>query len=521
MLKRFMPFFAAITLLLGLFFYQIRHGEIKIIKERLALSEMAHVKLQEKLLETFFIAHLADVAIISELQELKKVASGSTDYSSLENDFLSFSKTRGLYDQIRYLDKYGLEKIRVDLKDGKPFLVPSELLQNKSDRYYFKEIIQLQPGKLFLSPLDLNIEQHEIELPFKPMLRIGTPILNIDGEVQGALIINYLAASMLTAFKESSFDSHGENSLLNRKGFWLSSTKSENEWGFMMAERRMNTFAQSYPAAWKRIILERNGQLKNRAGLFSFSSFNPIALIRGVPSSYSYQNAGPKEDMRQISYPWKIVSLISHAQLQKIVDQKLKHKDRLWLGLFTLLFFLSGSLLWIFLKYRQKELEQQERITQINASLETRIEERTQQLNYSNKKLSTIIETTSQGFIMIDSKVRVIEINPAMLSMIGRSYPEVIGASWFDLISDEYRDSLHKEISLRKKGLIGEYDIEIPRPDGSTCSCHFSSTPLLNELNEVDGSFALVSDIGERLEFEQNLEKAKDEAEKNSAAKTL
>ncbi|MEA1923757.1 MAG: response regulator, partial [Pseudomonadota bacterium] len=221
------------------------------------------------------------------------------------------------------------------------------------------------------------------------------------------------------------------------------------------------------------------------------------------------------------SYPWKIVSLITTAQLQGIVAQKLKDKGNLWWGLFTLLFILSGLLLWIVLKIRQKERDQQERIIETNASLEYKIEERTRDLNESNKKLSTIIETTSQGFIMFDGQVRVVEINPTMLTMIGRSYKEVIGVSWFNLIGDENRSLLREKIAIRKKGLGEEYDMKIPKPDGSVCSCHFSSTPLLNEVNKVEGSFALVSDIGERLEAQQNLEKAKVEAEKNSAAKTL
>ncbi|MCK5681878.1 PAS domain S-box protein, partial [bacterium] len=245
-------------------------------------------------------------------------------------------------------------------------------------------------------------------------------------------------------------------------------------------------------------------------------------LSRKVPTRYSHHlTAGSKVDEMHNSYPWKIVSLVTKARLQEIIAQKLQKKKPFWLGLFGLLFLLSGSLLWIFLKYRQKEQQQQERIIQINASLETRVDERTIQLNEINKKLSTILETTSQGFIMVDGEFWVIEINPAMLTMLGRSYQEVIGRSWLDLVGDENLDFLHEKIALRKRGLSEEYDIKIPRPDGSACSCHFISTPLLNKNGKYEGSFALVTDIGERLEFEQNLVKAKADAEKNSAAKTL
>ncbi len=35
-----------------------------------------------------------------------------------------------------------------------------------------------QKGEIFISPLDLNIEQGKIEQPLKPMLRLGTLIFD-------------------------------------------------------------------------------------------------------------------------------------------------------------------------------------------------------------------------------------------------------------------------------------------------------------------------------------------------------
>ena len=524
MLKRFTLFFAVITLLLGIFFYKVRGNETRIVKEQLMLSEMTHIKVQERLLTSFFISHLADVEIISKLHELKNFAVTENSYSlhSLQLDFLAFFNKKGDYDKIRFLDKNGIEKICVNLKDGKPLLVPKRDLQDKHNRYYFQNIKQLKPGKIYPSPLDLNIENHEIERPFKPTLRIGVPIFDQYADFSGALVVNYLAASMLRAFRDNGRDSAGGLSLLNHAGFWLSAENLDDEWGFMVAGHRAANFGQRFPAAWKKIIAGGNGQFDDDAGIFTFSTFSPKNLMRGGTSgSYGYKAAGFKVDKIPVSYPWKIVSMITAAQLQGILAQKLKGKETLWRGFFGLLFLLSGSLLWIFLQSRQKERDQQERIVEINASLETKIEARTRELNESNKKLSTIIKTTSQGFIMVDGKARVTEINPAMLVMIGRSQEEVMGRSWFDLIGDDNRELLREKLTIRGRGISEEYEMKIPRPDGSLCSCRFSATPLLNSANKVEGSFALVSDIGEQLEFQQNLEKAKFAAERNSAAKTL
>ncbi|MBD3611270.1 MAG: hypothetical protein HUJ13_02430 [Hydrogenovibrio crunogenus] len=77
----------------------------------------------------------------------------------LASTYLVLSQTRGRYDQIRYIDKEGMEKVRVDYNDGTPSLTPQSQLQNKKTRYYFQDINQLSPKEIYISRFDLNIEQ--------------------------------------------------------------------------------------------------------------------------------------------------------------------------------------------------------------------------------------------------------------------------------------------------------------------------------------------------------------------------
>ena len=39
-----------------------------------------------------------------------------------------------------------------------------------------------------MSPFDLNIENNEIEIPYKPMIRIGTPVVDERGVTKGFII---------------------------------------------------------------------------------------------------------------------------------------------------------------------------------------------------------------------------------------------------------------------------------------------------------------------------------------------
>ncbi|MCI5159515.1 MAG: hypothetical protein D3906_14005, partial [Candidatus Electrothrix sp. AUS1_2] len=106
----------------------------------------------------------------------------------LTENFIHFSGVKGCYDQIRWLDASGMERVRVDYAPDGPEAVPAHLLQYKGDRYYFQEAVTLRLGEIYISPLDLNIEHGQIERPFKPTIRLATPLIDPAGTQHGILL---------------------------------------------------------------------------------------------------------------------------------------------------------------------------------------------------------------------------------------------------------------------------------------------------------------------------------------------
>lgn len=51
-------------------------------------------------------------------------------------------------------------------------------LQYKGNRYYFKDSIGLEKDQIFVSALDLNVENGKVEIPHKPMIRFATPVFD-------------------------------------------------------------------------------------------------------------------------------------------------------------------------------------------------------------------------------------------------------------------------------------------------------------------------------------------------------
>ncbi len=72
--------------------------------------------------------------------------------------FIIFSEIKPYFDQVRFLGMSGMEVIRINHSAAGIEVVPKERLQNKGDRYYFKDAISLKKGEVYISPLDLNIE---------------------------------------------------------------------------------------------------------------------------------------------------------------------------------------------------------------------------------------------------------------------------------------------------------------------------------------------------------------------------
>ncbi|MCU7940641.1 MAG: hypothetical protein KZQ64_08630 [gamma proteobacterium symbiont of Bathyaustriella thionipta] len=91
--------------------------------------------------------------------------------------FLLLASTSGKYMQLRYIDKDGMEKIRVDRirPNTKVLSVDNKSLQNKKSRYYFSQAMKSN-DLISYSNIDLNVEHGVIEKPIKPVLRVSKKV---------------------------------------------------------------------------------------------------------------------------------------------------------------------------------------------------------------------------------------------------------------------------------------------------------------------------------------------------------
>lgn len=338
--KHFLTLFLPLAVLLGivlLVFYRIASRAERKIMEA---NEARILDLQMEAITHDFGSVVSDLLFLADQTEVKNMLENSKTLGLVGEEWLSFSRRKGLYDQIRFLNETGMERVRVNYNDGNPAIVPNEQLQLKRDRYYFQDTFKLTREEIFVSPFDLNIEHREIEQPLKPMIRFGTPVFDIRGKKRGILLLNYLGAHILSIFDRMSSGSLGQSMLLNSKGFWLNGPDAEQEWGFMYEDGGNRTFGNSFPDVWKRISGEQSGVIYNADGFFAFGTVHP--LFEGIRSS-TVSGKPFEPSARRIKageYSWKIVSYVPREVLNAWQHKTLNGLILLYV---TLIILLAGG----------------------------------------------------------------------------------------------------------------------------------------------------------------------------------
>lgn len=174
----------------------------------------------------------------------------------VERLFLAFVRAYPHVYQLRYLDIQGQEFIRVDRQGQQIVAVAPQALQDKSDRYYVQEAQRLDPGQVYVSPLDLNIEHGQVEVPERPVIRFATPVADRSGRARGMLIINLHADFMLDQIQQMAGQRGGRAFLFDRSGFFVSRSVQEPVQAGALRRESVEALADTFTRALLTRILD-------------------------------------------------------------------------------------------------------------------------------------------------------------------------------------------------------------------------------------------------------------------------
>ncbi len=446
---------------------------------------IGHLMKAKHQLQSMFHERIADIHVLAQSPCIAGFLANPTPekHQAVTQMMRSICRFYGIYDQIRLIQVDGQELVRINFNDGRCNKVPQTNLQNKVNRYYFKEALMLPTNQTFISPLDLNVEQGKVEIPHKPMLRFALPIKSQTGATQAVLVMNFLAKTLLEdLFDKNRMRNSGGSMqysfLVNGNGYYLKSELfPDKEFAFMFSANQDHRFSIDFPEAWQAARTGKK-QIQTDQGIFLASMLPvPISILKA-----QQVNVGTIDS----SNHWYLFHFITKESIKKksfIYGSAQPHLISMHLFISLLIGFLLAQ--------RNRVLNQQKKDAQTIADL--------------YKKNALILSSSGDGIYGVDIHGILTFLNPAAEKMLGWTQDQIIGKSSHQVFHHSHADGCpyeEEECPLHfglNDGQRRKIDNEVFwRRDGSSFAVSYVSSPIIDQ-GRITGSVVSFRDISGRL----------------------
>ncbi|WP_164520852.1 sensor domain-containing diguanylate cyclase [Vibrio aphrogenes] len=484
---RFITLFTLFIVIFGVIISVIYQTYTRNLENRLLAQEEAFIVSSTNLLQKEMHTQLLILNMTSKSKALSDYleSHSESDRNGLVSLFKNLILTFQFYDQVRLLDLEGNEILRVDRENEGLSAVLNNDLQSKNHRYYFQQALKLNPQEIYVSPMDLNVENGKIEKPYRPTIRFITPVVNEKDHKIGLLVFNYSATELLENFRHQiTLRLNGQGMLIDPHGYWLSNHDRSNEWGLDLGKPE-NHFKKRYPHAWPIIKEHDNGTLKTANGLFRYQSVDPLNFNQiESPNRFTEEHLLSISNESIENTDWKMVIFLPNETIE---EQSLFHKPG-GIGVITVLILAFGLILLLLITLSEQRKFRRQRNRQINA------------------ELKDLYENAPCGYHSLNADGLITRINNTELNWLGYNRDEVLGHSYREFLTPKSQKTFDSFLTtLINKKSIEDTVLEIQTKSGKTFFASTSAVALLNE-----GNFALARastfDISDRIKLEKRLE---------------
>ncbi|HEY0666322.1 MAG TPA: response regulator [Gallionella sp.] len=448
------------------------------------------------------VIYLAALPELTALQKITRAGMGN-----LHRQFILFCLTHPTYIKLRLIDENGREVLRINHLDGHVSVTDQSELESKSDRFYFTGSVMLDPGKVYVSPMQLEFENKQVVTPHRPIIRIGTPVFNARARRLGVLVVTVGANELLARIGASNDVSMRQNMLLNSDGYWLKSDNTEDEWGFMFD--KPSTLGARFPAAWQKISASNDGQFEDGSGLWNFETVYPLRARKTGPADVNNQ---VRTSVDPDKYYWKVVSFVPDRQIWELSSRLMR--STAFYSAVMLLLLLVGC--WYFTKMRYSKLKAQQDLGIAAAEYAKQLA-----LRDTEARMYAILHTIADGIITFSESGVIEEFAANAERIFGYSAEEVIGQN-ISLLMPESVNWMHDDyllhVSKEASGASGEREITGRHKDGGTFPMELAVSEMM--LGGQRHFTCMVRDITRRKRTQQELIAAKYNAELASQAKS-
>ncbi|MBL7002763.1 MAG: diguanylate cyclase [Gammaproteobacteria bacterium] len=491
MIYRYFIYLLAFILSLAFLFSTMVYTQYQHQTENFSQRSLATIENKANLMTNDLRNIQVDLLYLSEDEMLRNLFNSSNkeaDIKSLSKRFSNLVNIKQHYDQLRLIDHLGQETIRIDFKNDQSVIVNKEALQNKAQHYSFKEAISLSRKQIFISPLDLNIEHNQVEVPIKPMIRFATPIYNLDNKKVGVLILNYIATNLLKNFKQNTLNNPPDHAtqlfLLNKNAYFMVGLSAEQEWSFMFKNHKQYKFSNQYPQAWSQILASKQGIYQNHQGIFSYTSISQVPLT-----------SNPKKCP---NCDWKAVAFTSKDVLDHLLIDESKKLTPAFL-----VFFLVGLVsFWILMRHSIHRLENETQLKRLHQTISN-------EHDIFITGPTIIFKWRDQYGWPIDY------ISENVQSVLGYSAKDFLNneLSYSSIVAPEFLSQIADDVAKAKQLKQRSFELkpyQVVDASGRRIWFRHYSTTFYDRKDKVSHYYGYVNDITQIKEAEERLKQSKD-----------
>lgn len=462
------------------------------------------------------------------------VDSGENLVANISAELLSFSKTKGIYYQLRVISEGGNEILRIQdhsINDSKHnyYIIPQSKLRKRRETYYFLMVNDLLRDQIAFAPAEL-VGQNDERIP---VISFAMPLV-VNKQRVGILIANVYAKEFFKVIESRPhLKERGKVVLIRADGNYLYHSEKKKNWNKLLASRGVDNLHYDYPpsivdkllSGKEGIINEGINEIISYGPLFTNSvSANNEKLASGpIARSFVFESVprdvimGPVRSFAFTFAGFLLLFLVTAIGLGLLATRQftkpimaLQHGSKI---------IAEGNYGYRLKVKTHDEIEKlAEQFNSMAASLEihtkeiqqhrTRLEEmvkkRTKELTEEKTKLQAIIDNVPSAFVQLDRHFRIRTASAAFTTVTGFRLDDVRNRDCNTVLCG---NGFCQKCICREAFEKGRIESHIDRTEDNKGEERFIehiAIPM-KEDDEITSILEIITDITKRKRLEQQM----------------
>lgn len=443
----------------------------------------------------------------------------------VQEQFRDFAKNREIYYQLRILDRFANETLRIEYDGAQAVIVPQALLAKRQDVFYLYYLENSVDRELMYFPVELaNQGTDEIV----PAISYFLPIYGDTNKhaLQGILIANVYAQRLFEILREETPDSGRRTLLADNNGYYLfNSTRSE--WNKLLALRKEGNVRNDYPEAVRAQILSgTEGLIED--GWHEIIAYAPIFFTGSVDNFMVLFQCISRDLIRKpIKSFMKLVLIFGSLTFAIALLLGFLAADQFTKPIKALRksseMFAEGNLDYRININTNDEIEEladdfnrmavvirihEKQLQEYAEDLESKVRERTRELSETLSYLENLIHSSVDAIITLD--------NHGNITLFSRGAQEILGYTSEEMVGKQIC-SLCESCVVEQCPIVGVSDqqirlkntqIDFKSKQGELIPFNMSASSIKNEAGDVIGVLTISKDMTQPKKMQQQIQQA-------------